>query len=215
VKRLPDLVQHLAGQEIPFPLEEVRWDYSILEGDAIEGVRPYQIGFFAIRQIQAGRRLAPFKEAGIQVDILQSDSVALHNFVAHEFLSAAGQSLPGTAPGELISTLDIGAEATNLVLSRTDSVWLRSIPVGGNHLTRAIMKEFRLTFAQAEHLKRNPAAATELAGLYEAMEPVFQHLVAEVRRSMGAFSSANPEHEVSRGLAVGRACKLHGFSRYL
>ncbi|MHB1034684.1 MAG: pilus assembly protein PilM [Pirellulales bacterium] len=217
VKRLPDLVQHLAGQEIPFPLEEVRWDYSILEGDAIDGqgVRPYQIGFFAIRQMQAGRRLAPFKEAGIQVDILQSDSVALHNLITHEFLSSAGPSLPGTAPGELISTLDIGAEATSLVLSRRDSVWLRSIPVGGNHFTRAIMKEFRLTFTQAEHLKRNPATAPELTKLYAAMQPVFQHLVAEVRRSLGAFSSTNPEQEVARGLAVGRACKLHGFSRYL
>ena len=70
-------------------------------------------------------------------------------------------------------------------------VWQRSIPIGGNHFTKALTKELKLTFAKAEHLKRNAMKAENPKLVFQAMRPVFSDLVAEIQRSIGFFTSNN------------------------
>ena len=56
-------------------------------------------------------------------------------------------------------------------------VWQRSVPIGGNHFTKALTKELRLTFAKAEHLKRNAMKAEDPKAVFQAMRPVFSDLL--------------------------------------
>ena len=55
--------------------------------------------------------------------------------------------------------IDLGAENTDLIIAEGESIWLRSIPIGGNNFTEALVKAFKLKFEKAEDLKRNAATS--------------------------------------------------------
>ena len=94
-------------------------------------------------------------------------------------------------------------------------VWQRSIPIGGNHFTKALTKELKLTFAKAEHLKRNAMKAENPKAVFQAMRPVFSDLVAEIQRSIGFFTSNNRNAKLGDMVALGNPMKLPGLQRFL
>ena len=94
-------------------------------------------------------------------------------------------------------------------------VWQRSIPIGGNHFTKALTKELKLTFAKAEHLKRNAMKAENPKAVFQAMRPVFSDLVAEIQRSIGFFTSNNRNAKLGDVVALGNPMKLPGLQRFL
>ncbi len=66
-----------------------------------------------------------------------------------------------------------------------------------NHFTKALTKELKLTFATAEHLKRNAAKADDPKALFQAMRPVFNDLLTEVQRSIGYFSNIDRRAKIA------------------
>ncbi len=89
------------------------------------------------------------------------------------------------------------------------------MPIGGNHFTRQLTKELKLTFAKAEHLKRNARLAEDPKLVFQAMRPVFNDLVTEVQRSVGFFQQQNRSASVENLLICGNAVKLPGLVAYL
>src|SRR5262249_45550488 len=148
-----------AKQQIPFPLEEVVWDFqrigkgTVSDGFALET----EVGLFAMKRDMIHRALQQFKDVNVEVHVVQMAPLALCNFVAYDQLrkGANDQDEEG-AEKECVVALDIGADNSNLVITDGEKViWQRPIPLGGNHFTRALTKEMKLTFAKAEHIKRN------------------------------------------------------------
>jgi Tfp pilus assembly PilM family ATPase len=78
-----------------------------------------------------------------------------------------------------------------------------------------MVKEFQLTFAQAEKVKRNPTAVRELHRLYAALEPRFAALDHELHRTIDAFLQTDPARRLARFIVIGGALKLHGALRRL
>ena len=121
------------------------------------------------------------------------------------------QPEPGMGKKKCVVALDIGTDASNLII--TDGariIWQRPIPVGGNHFTRALTKELKLTFAKAEHLKRNAAKSPELANILKALRPVLQEFVQEVQRSLGYFTNTHRDAQVEYMVGLSSAFKLPG-----
>ena len=90
-----------------------------------------------------------------------------------------------------------------------------SVPLGGNHFTKALTKELKLTFAKAEHLKRNATAARDAKAIFQAMKPVFNDMLTELRRSLSFFQNMDRNAKIGRIVALGNAFKLPGLRRYL
>ena len=109
----------------------------------------------------------------------------------------------------------MGTDATDLVITNGFRVWQRSIPLGGSHFTKALTRELKLTFAKAEHLKRNATAASDPKAVFQAMKPVFSDLLTELQRSIGYFSNLDRAAKIGRIVALGNAMKLPGLRRYL
>lgn len=218
-KRIPDIVKYEAKQQIPFALEDVVWDYQqMLGGSIIEGfAMETEVGLFAMKRDQVFRALKPFKDAGIEVDVVQLTPLALYNYVAFDHM----QSLPSAdeydpdQPPESLVVLSLGTDSTDLVISNGFKMWQRSIPLGGNHFTKALTKELKLTFASAEHLKRNAQQAEDPKALFQAMRPIFSDLLTEVQRSIGYFSNLDRKAKISKVITLGNAMKLPGLQRYL
>ncbi len=213
-KRIPDIVKFEARQQIPFALEEVIWDYQPI-GDEPDGEEEEdafaqtEVGLFAMKRDQIYRAIQPLKAAGIEVDVVQMSPIALFNFAAFDRLNGAAN-----ADGSVV-LLDIGADNTDLIITDGVRIWQRNVPIGGNHFTRALTKELKLTFAKAEHLKRNATKSQDPRAVFTAMRGVFGDLSSEVSRSIGFYSSVNRQAKISKIVGLGNGFKLPGLQKFL
>ena len=115
-----------------------------------------------------------------------------------------------------IVALEIGTDSSNLVI--TDGgriIWQRPIPIGGNHFTRALTKEMKLTFAKAEHLKRNAAKSPDLRKILSALKQVLNDFVGEVQRSLGYFTNTHRNAQIQSMVGLGNAFRLPGLQKFL
>lgn len=215
-KKIPDIVKYEARQQIPFALEDVVWDYQPLAGGSIdEGYAlETEVGLFAMKRDQVARALKPLEDAGIEIDIIQLAPLAIFNFICFDQLGNL-ESYDKSNPPPSKVVLSLGTDTTDLVITDGSRVWQRSIPIGGNHFTKALTKELKLTFAKAEHLKRNAMKAENPKAVFQAMRPVFSDLVAEIQRSIGFFTSNNRNAKLGDVIALGNPMKLPGLQRFL
>lgn len=218
-KKIPDIVRYEARQQIPFDLNDVIWDYQRMGGGSEEEgfALETEIGLFAMKRDAVFRALEPFQKAGIEVDFIQLTPLALYNYLLFDQLRdlPAPDEYDPEDPPESTVILSMGTDSTDLVVTNGFRVWQRSIPLGGNHFTKALTKELKLTFAKAEHLKRNAKAAQDPKAIFQAMRPVFSDLLTELQRSIGFFSSIDRAAKIGRIVALGNATKLPGLRRYL
>jgi type IV pilus assembly protein PilM len=210
-KRIPDIVKFEAKQQIPFALEEVVWAYQQI-GDKAEGdeeeFASVEVGLFAMKRDQINRAIAPFRTASIEIDVVQMGPIALYNYITFDQLK--GSDMKGS-----IVLLDIGADNTDLIISDGTRIWQRNVPIGGNHFTRALTKELKLTFAKAEHLKRNATKAPDPKAVFTAMRGIFNDFASEVNRSIGFYSSVNRQAKIIKVVGLGNGFKLPGLQKFL
>ena len=217
-KKIPDIVKYEARQQIPFALEDVVWDYQQLTGgsEADGFALEPEVGLFAMKRDQVARALEPLEAAGIEVDLIQLTPLAVYNYVCFDRLGdLRAQPYDPENPPESTVVISLGTETTDLVVTNGYRVWQRNIPIGGSHFTKALSKELKLTFAKAEHLKRNATQADDPKAVFQAMRPVFSDLLAEIQRSLGYFSSIEKTAKIGGIIALGNAMKLPGLQRYL
>ena len=218
-KKLPKIVEFEAKQQIPFALEDVIWDYQMLVGgvDAEGMALENEVGLFAMKRDQVFRAIRPLDDAGVEIDFIQLSPVSVFNTAVHSVMP----DLPPLTefdpdnPPESVVVLSMGTDTTDLVVTNGYRVWQRSIPLGGNHFTKQLTKELKLTFGKAEHLKRNSREAEDPKKVFQAMRPVFNDLVTEVQRSIGYFESLDRTAKIKRIIGLGNAFKLPGLEPYL
>jgi type IV pilus assembly protein PilM len=210
-KRIPDIVKFEAKQQIPFALDEVVWSYQQIGGDeevSDEEFTMAEVGLFAMKRDQITRAILPLTVAGIEVDIVQMSPIALYNYICFDLLKGSGSK-------DSVVVLDIGADNTDLIITDGTRIWQRNVPIGGNHFTRALTKELKLTFAKAEHLKRNATKAPDPRAIFTAMRGVFNDFTSEVNRSIGFYSSINRSAKIRKVLGLGNGFKLPGLQKFL
>ncbi len=213
-KKIPDIVKYEARQQIPFALEDVVWDYQQMAGGSVEDgfSMETEVGLFAMKRDQVSKALRPFNEAKIEVDVVQLAPLAVYNYIVFDRLQGASEE--GGPPPSVV-VLSMGTDTTDLVVTNGFRVWQRSIPLGGSHFTKALTKELKLTFAKAEHLKRNVQQAEDPKVVFQAMKNVFNDLVTEVQRSINFFKSVDRNAKIGQIVALGNAMKLPGLQKYL
>jgi len=202
-KKIPDMVQYEASQQIPFDMDEVVWDYQVLtEKDSPD----VEVGIFAIRKELIRNYLLQFTEAGISPFIVQSSPMASYNAARFE---------QPAEPGKACVLLDMGAVATDLIVMEGKRIWSRPIPIGGNRFTESLVSAFKISFGKAERLKRTAAASKHARQIFQAMRPVLQDLVNEIQRSIGYYTSTHRDAHIVRVMGMGNAFKLPGLQKFL
>ncbi|MBI3835047.1 MAG: type IV pilus assembly protein PilM [Planctomycetes bacterium] len=201
-KRIPDIVRYEADQQIPFDMDEVIWDYQTFQR---EGLPDIEVGIFAMKRELIREHLLHFEQASIEPIGVQSGPLADYN-AAH---------FDGLLTSDTMILIDIGAENTDLVVATPDSLWTRTIPMGGNTFTEALVKSFKLSFAKSEALKRTAAESKYARQVFQAMRPIFADLVQELQRSIGFYASTHREAKVERLVGFGNAFQLPGLQKYL
>ena len=218
VSTLPDIVKYEVKAQIPFAIEDVIWDWQQMGGMVSDGrTVDAEIGLFAMKRDAVFTALRPFDEAEIDVDFVQLSPISIYNVVCHDLIGELPnpEEVDPENPPPSTVVMSIGTDTTDLIVTNGLRLWLRNIPIGGNHFTKQLSREMKLTQAKAEHLKRNARASENPKAIFKAMRPVFTDFVNEVQRSLNFFQSNEKSAELSKVLLLGNAAKLPGLRQYL
>ncbi|RKY08533.1 MAG: hypothetical protein DRP66_04365 [Planctomycetota bacterium] len=207
-KRVPEIVQFEAVQQIPFDINEVEWDWQIMDDPDSPDT---EVGIFAIKNEIINAAMEHFTRENMKVSCVQISPIALYNYALHDLQGIGGYNEKATV------IIDMGAENTTLVVCSQTGIWQRSIRIGGNAFSQAIADAFHLSFRKAEKLKRTAPMSKYMRQIFTAMKPVFTDLGSEIQRSLGFYSSSGPGREkgFARVIAFGGGMKLQGLAKYL
>jgi type IV pilus assembly protein PilM len=201
-KKIPEIVRFEAIQQIPFPLDDVEWSYQLFQSPESPDV---EVGIFAMRRELINAHIKHFTDVDLNVQVVQMNPLAVYNAMYHDNKLQDGTTM----------IIDLGAENTDLIIAEGETIWLRSIPIGGNNFTEVLVKSFKLPFNKAEDLKRNANTSKYARQIFQAMRPVFADLVAEIQRSIGFYSSVHRDSRIKKIIALGGAFRLAGLQKYL
>jgi len=215
-KKIPDIVKYEARQQIPFPLEQVVWRWQRLAGGMEDSgfVLDAEVALFAMKREQVFKALAPLTQAGIHVDVLQLAPIALANMAMFDQLPDPATIDPDE-PAPSVALVSVGVDSTDLVVTNGRRIWQRSIPAGGSNFTKALVQGMKLTFSQAENLKRNAVKAEDPKAVFKMMKPVFNEFASELQRSLNYFTGTDRTATITKVLLMGNATKLRGLTDFV
>ena len=133
------VIQFEAAQAIPYPLEDVVWDYLLVADDGVE----VEVVITAAKVDLMFGLCASMNSVGRGVVHASSSCIALHDAFRYNY--------PEVQENALI--IDVGARSTHLVFTERDRFFARTLPFGGNSITQGIADKLGLEFASAEERK--------------------------------------------------------------
>ena len=168
--KLEELVRYEVEQEVPFPIDDIVFDHQFL-GQTAEGDTAAMI--VAAKLDQVTKVTDAVAAVGFTPVVVDAGPMAV--------LNALKRSYPGLPGGTIV--LDIGAKTTSLILVENEKIYLRSIPVAGNAITKEIAQAFGCTIEEAEALKRERGYVS-LGGVTEDADEISDRISKIVRTSL-------------------------------
>ncbi len=203
-KKIPDIVKFEAVQQIPFPIEEVEWDYQTFAAPDSPDV---EVGIFAMTGEKVREKLAKWKDIGITPDTLTLSPLAAYNALSYDLQFT--ESTPGTV------IVDVGTTSTDLIVAEAGRLWIRTFPIGGHNFTEALVSAFNLSYNKAEKLKREAESTQHTRHILQALRPVFGDLAQDVQRSIGYYNSLHRDAKLTRLIGLGETFNLPGLRKFL
>jgi type IV pilus assembly protein PilM len=167
--KIDKVIAFEAQQNVPFPIDEVVWDYQLVGGGLGEQI---QVVIVAIKRDLLDDLNNAVEESALRTRIVDVASMALYNAFRYAYPDIGDCSL----------LLDIGARTTNVLFIEPGRFFLRSIPLGGSAITAAIAREFNESFAAAETRKKRDGFVG-LGGAYAEPADPDMARVSKIARS--------------------------------
>lgn len=163
------IVEFEARQNVPFPINEVIWDYEFL-GEKTGPER--EVVLVAIRADALNDINFQLESNHVSVAGVDLAPMAVYNAFRHAY--------PDVEESSLI--VDLGSKSTNLVFAEGDRLFTRNILVGGATVSGAIAKEMQLQFGDAEAQKRAHGFIAP-GGAYEPHEDETVDAISRIMRN--------------------------------
>jgi type IV pilus assembly protein PilM len=209
-ERLHEIVKYEAQQHLPFAIEEVIWSYQKIERSYQPG-EEIEVVFFAVKRELIEQFLGLLSGSGLQADEIQFAPVALYNYIMEDYAALGA--------GKNFVILDIGTNNTNLILVEGDKFWIRSIPIVGNDITKAIQQKLEIPFEDAERLKviTTSKESPEAGKIFAATQNILKDLASEIHRSIGFYKSLASGRSVNfdKIILMGNAAKTIYFEEFV
>jgi type IV pilus assembly protein PilM len=186
-EKIDRIIAFEAQQNVPFPMDEVVWDYQLVGGGTDEQL---QVVLVAIKSDLLEGINAAVEAAGLRPTVIGIANMALYNAFRYNYSDVTDSSL----------VVDIGARTTNLLFIEPGKIFSRSVPIGGSSVTAALAKEFNEPFAAAETRKRESGfvslggsyadpADVDIARMSKIIRSTMTRLHAEIMRSISHYRS--------------------------
>ncbi len=224
--KLDALVRHEAKHMLPLALDQLVWDYqkfgastppaATSNGSKNAVAASSDILLVAVKKALATQFVERLQQAGLRADMIQTDGLALYNFLAFEsFVNDQSATTDPDEPQKAIAILDVGDDSSYVLVASSRCLWIRSSGLGGRAMNTALVRDFQLTFAASEQWKREPTAAVSLHHFHKSIEPIFADLAKQLGQSLALFGKSRPQVLIERVWLVGGGACVHGLLGHL
>ncbi len=193
-------VESEASQYIPFAMDEVSIDFCVI-GPSASSEEDVDVLLAASRKEKIEDRVAAAQAAGLQAKVMDIESYAARAAVERliEQQANAGQD-------QIYALFQIGSKVTYIsILLNGEVVYERDQQFGGNQLTQDIVRNYGLSFDEAETKKRQG----DLPDSYEMelLEPFLENAALEVTRAIQFFFTSTPYTRIDQ-IFLGGGCAM-------
>ena len=192
-------VQMQADQYIPFPMDEVSYDFEVI-GASEKDPETNDVLLVATRSENVEQRQAAVRAAGLTAKIVDVEAFALEN--ACRLLT---HQMPDGGIDRTIAVVDFGASSTTFSVLRSLKVtYTRDFAFGGQLLTEEIMRTYGLSLEEAGRAKKEGG----LPGNYqsEVLDPFIDDMTQQVNRSLQFYLASGSGREQPEKLLVCGGC---------
>lgn len=211
-KKMDAMVKFEASEIIPFPIDEVVWDYQTL-GE--KGIDDDETLILAIKQDQIKDLTDDLSANGLDTLTVDVAPLALFNNFNYNYAGMDGCTL----------VLDIGAASTDLIFIEDGKFFTRSVGVAGNVISQQIGRELDLDFMTAEALKQEKAYVS-MPDYEESEDPeakiaskcsrsVMTKLHGEINRAINLYKGQQSGSAPERILLTGGSSLLPQLDEFL
>ena len=186
-EQVDQIVTFEAQQNVPYPIDEVVWDYQLVDSGESTQV---EVVIVAIKSDLLDEINEAVEHSSLKTTIVDVAPMALYNAFRYNYSDVTGCSL----------IIDIGSRTTNLIFIEPHKVFSRSIPNGGSTITAAIAKEFQEPPTAAEERKKRDGFVglggsyadpddEDVARTSKIIRNAMTRLHAEIARSISFYRS--------------------------
>jgi type IV pilus assembly protein PilM len=192
-------VEMQADQYIPFPMDEVSYDYEVI-GPSEKDAESIDVLLVASRTDNVAQRRSAVVAAGLTTRIVDVEAFALENacrLMTHQ--------MPDGGIDHSVAVVDFGASSTTFsVLRNLKVVYTRDFAFGGQQLTEEIMRTYGLSMEEAGRAKKEGG----LPGNYQAevLDPFIDDMTQQVSRSMQFYLASGSGREQPDKILICGGC---------
>lgn len=185
-----ELIRMEAEQQIPLSLEEVAWDYMLVD----ESRNEKSAILMAVKKESVDSSITVTEQAGFNAQAVTLNLLCVLKLIKK-------QRRFNTAEGIIV--IDIGADGTGVLINHGKHIWLRNVSLAGRKITESIMNTAGVDAQTAEKIKcEGPHAAEEMdepsqQAVRDAMAVNVNNLAAEIERSISFYKQERKRSDES------------------
>jgi len=193
-----------AEQHVPYDINDVSLDFEIL-GPSPADPKQMQVLLVAAKKDMVMSFGDLIREAGLTPLIVDVDSFAAQNALEANYVFS---------PDEVVATLNIGAEITNINITQGGVPYFtKDIQLGGQTFIEAAQRKFNLSQSEAAAAVRGESnASLEIAPV---VEQACESLATALERAQAYLRTAGVVGALSRIMVCGGASLTPGLSEFL
>jgi type IV pilus assembly protein PilM len=193
-----------ADQYIPFPMEEVSYDYQVL-GPSEKDPEMRDVLLVASRSENVEQRVAAVNASGLVAKLVDVEAFALEN--ACRLLT---HQMPDGGIDRTIAVVDFGASTTTFSVMRDlVVVYTRDFAFGGQQLTEEIMRTYGLSMEEAGRAKKEGGLPSNYQP--EVLDPFIDDMTQQVSRSLQFYlASGSGRSQPEQILICGGCANIPG-----
>lgn len=204
--QVEQIVGFEAQQNVPYPIDEVVWDWQLLDsGDGGQ----VEVILAAIKSDLLDEINTSAQAGGMKPAVVEIAPMALYNALRYNYPDAEGCTI----------LLDIGSRTTNLLFCEPGKIFPRRLNIGGSSITAAIAKDFGCIFSEAEKRKVQDGFVSlggtyaepddaEIARISKITRNQMTKLHQEIARSITFYRSEHGGSQPVRVLIAGGTASL-------
>jgi type IV pilus assembly protein PilM len=192
-------VEMQADQYIPFPMDEVAYDYEVLGASDKDG-DSQDVLLVASRSENVEQRRAAVNAAGLAARIVDVEAFALENackLMTHQ--------MPDGGVDRAVAVVDFGASTTTFsVLRNLKVVYTRDFAFGGQQLTEEIMRTYGLSLEEAGRAKKEGGLPANYQT--DVLDPFIDDMTQQISRSLQFYLASGSGREQPEKILICGGC---------
>ena len=192
-------VEMQADQYIPFPMDEVAYDFEVL-GTSEKDQDSQDVLLVASRSENVEQRRAAVSAAGLNARIVDVEAFALENackLMTHQ--------MPDGGIDRSVAVVDFGASTTTFsVLRNLKVIYTRDFAFGGQQLTEEIMRTYGLSLEEAGRSKKEGGLPANYQT--DVLDPFIDDMTQQISRSLQFYLASGSGREQPEKVLICGGC---------